>query len=128
MNANTKRQKDTNDLIEECGIFFAFSREQFEEGKKKINLEEGEKLVDIGFGGFIAEKNIDKYLEGLKKIDLEFKEAMKDEEARKNYILYELNNHEAFYTGSIESTLEALGEDFTKEEVLEVFNKEKHNK
>lgn len=128
MNANTKRQKDTNDLIEECKIFFAFSQSQFEEGKKKINLGEGEKLVDIGYGGFMAEKNVDKYLEGLKKIDLEFKEAMKDEVARKEYILYELNNHEAFYTGSTESTLDALGEDFTKEEVLEVFNKEKHNK
>lgn len=128
MNANIKRQKDINDLIEECGVFFAFSQSQFEEGKKKINLGEGEKLIAIGFGGFMAEKNVDKYLEGLKKIDLEFKEAMKDEEARKKYILYELNNHEAFYTGSIESTLDALGGDFIKEEVLAVFNKEKYNR
>jgi len=127
MNAKTKREKGVVDLCEECGVFFAFSQSQFEEGKKKINLKEGEKLVDIGFGGFVAKKNIDKYLEGLKKIDAEFKEAMKDPKARKKHILDELHNHEAFYAGSIESTMEALGEDFTREEVEAVFkNNKKH--
>jgi len=115
------RQNAVNALMEECQVFWAFSQSQFAEGKAKINLEEGEKLVDIGAGGFMPTKNRIKYLEGMKAISLAFTEAMKDEKVRLAHIRYELDNHEAYDTYSIESTLEALGEDFTREEVLKVF-------
>lgn len=118
---NVQRQNDVDALITKCEVFFAFSREQLEEGKAKINLKEGEKLVDIGMGGFMPARNVSAYVEGMKKIHADFKQAMKDEKARKAHILYELNNHEAFYTRDIESTMDALGEDFTREEVLKVF-------
>lgn len=118
---HVRRQNDANALIEQCQVFFAFSREQFAEGKAHTKLSEGEKLVDIGMGGFMPKRNVQKYIDGMKKIDEEFKQAMKDEKLRKEHIRYELGNHEAFYTGSIESTMEALGEDFTSDEVLKVF-------
>jgi len=120
MTPNVKRQNDVNALISDCGVFFAFSREQFAEGKAK--LPEGEKLVDIGAGGFMPAKNVEKFTAGMKAIEVAFKQAMKDQKARRAHILYELNNHEAYYTRDIESTMDALGEDFTRDEVLAVFN------
>lgn len=122
MTPNVKRQNATNELMEKCGVFWAFSREQFEEGKKAHPLDPGEKYVDIGMGGFIRKSKLDEFLAGMDAIDAEFKQAMKDEKARKAHIAYELDNHEAYYTRSIESTLDALGEGFTREEVLAVFD------
>lgn len=120
MNANTKRQEDMNKLFKDLKVFWAFSKKQFEENKTP--LADGDKYVDIGAGGFIPKSNFQALIKGMKKIKKEFKEAMKDEKARKDHILYELNNHEAYYTHSIESTMDALGEDFTREEVLNVFD------
>lgn len=116
-----KRSDDINALMDACQVFWAFSNEQFAEGKAKIDLQEGEKLIDIGAGGFMPAKHKTAYIEGMKAIYLAFKNAMRDEKARKAHILYELNNHEAYYTRDIESTLEALGEDFTREEVYKIF-------
>ena len=115
-----KKQKDTNALFTECRVFWAFSQKQFEENK--TSLADGEKYVSIGAGGYLPKSNVDKLIAGMKKIDKEFKKAMKDEKARIAHIKYQLNNHEAYYTRDITSTLEALGEDFTREEVLSVFD------
>lgn len=120
-----KRQNDTSALITECEVFYAFSDKQFIEGKAKLNRKEGERLTSIGMGGFMPSENKDKFLQGLDRIALDFKQAMQDEKARTAHILYELYNHEAFYVNDIDSTLDALGEDFTREEVLTVFNKER---
>ena len=122
VNPNVKRSDDTNALMDKCKVFWAFSNEQFAEGKKKIGLLEGEKLVDIGAGGFMPARNKDIFLKGMNDIDIAFKEAMKDEKARRTHILYELENHEAYYTRSIDDTMAALGDDFTCEEVLAVFD------
>ena len=118
---NVKRSNDTNALMDTCHVFWAFSNEQFTEGKAKIGHVQGEKLVDIGAGGFMPSKYKETFIQGMKDIALAFKEAMKDEEARKAHIKYELDNHEAYYTHDIDSTMDALGEDFTREEVLKVF-------
>ncbi len=120
-NPKVKREEDTNALMTACKVFWAFSNEQFLEGKAKIGLQEGEKLLDIGMGGYMPARYKDDYIKGMKDIYLAFKEAMKDEKARKAHIKYELDNHEAYYTRDITSTLEALGDDFTREEVLKVF-------
>ena len=118
---NVKRQNQVNDLTTKLGVFWAFSNEQFD--KNKTPLKEGEKYVSIGMGGFIAKSNFDALIAGMKIIDDEFKEAMKDEKARRAHIAYELNNHEAYYTRSIDETMAALGDDFTREEVMSVFHK-----
>jgi len=123
---NVKRSDDMSALMDQCKVFWAFSNSQFDEGKKKIGLQEGERLVDMGVGGFMPVKYKDTFIQGMKDIDVAFKEAMKDEKARKAHILYELNNHEAYYTRNIDSTLDALGEDFTREEVVAVYKQPKH--
>ena len=102
------------------GVFWAFSNKQFE--TNKTPLKEGDKYIDIGAGGFIPKSNIDAFLDGMNKIDDTFKEAMRDAKVRKNHIVYELNNHEAYFTRDITSTLDALGDDFTREEVLSVYD------
>lgn len=117
-----KRLDDTNELMESCKVFWAFSDKQFIEGKAKIGLLENEKLIDIGAGGFMPSKYKDIFIQDMENINIAFKEAMKDKKDRRQHILYELNNHEAYYTHDIESTLNALGDDFTREEVLSVFD------
>lgn len=124
----TKRQDDTNNLFTDLGVFWAFSNEQFKEGLAKAKLEEGEKLVDIGAGGFIPKHNIDALTQGMKDIENTFKAQIKETKAREQHILYELNNHEAFYTGDTESTIDALGDDYTDKEVKEVYKKYKTKK
>ena len=119
MNPNVKRHNDINDLCSKLGVFWAFSNEQFH--KNKTPIPEGEKYVDIGAGGFIPKSKVDAFLAGMKAIDEEFNNAMKDQKARIAHIKYELNNHEAYYTRDITSTLDALGDQFTEEEVRAVF-------
>lgn len=114
------KQKKVNELFTAQGVFWAFSEKQFHENKTP--LKEGEKYVSIGAGGYIPKGNVDALTSGMKAIDKEFKQAMKDKKAREDHIRYQLNNHEAYYTRSIESTLDALGEGFTREEVLAVFD------
>lgn len=122
-----KRDKENaiTKLFEECRLFFAFSDEQLKEGLKKYPLSEGDKLVSIGAGGFLPKSKIQNYIEGFKEINKDYKKAIQDNKQRKANILYELKNREAFYTGDLDETAEALGEDYTREEVKEVFNQ--HN-
>lgn len=123
-------QKDREDniskLLTETGVFFAFSNEQFNENKtpKKDN----EKYVSVGMGGYMPKSNAEAYLSGMKSIMDTFKREINETKQREKYILYELNNHEAFYTHDIESTMDALIGDYTTEEVSAVFKKYKAKK
>lgn len=121
-----KKQADYNALFTACGVFWAFSNEQFAEGAKKNPLQPGEKYVSIGGGGYLPKHNVEKLMQGTKEIDATFKAEIKDAKARETHILYELNNHEAYYTGTIEDTMDALGDDYTAEEVQAVFKKFKN--
>lgn len=125
-----KRQADYNALLNDLGVFWAFSNEQFAEGLKKAKetMQEGEKITDIGAGGFMPSKNVNALIKGTKEIERAFKKAIKDAKARQEHIIYELNNHEAFYTGEIEDTLDALGQDYTHAEVLAVYKDYKAKK
>lgn len=116
-----EKEGATNKLFTDCGVFWAFSNEQFDQNKTP--LKEGEKYVDIGAGGFIPKGNIEALTGGMKIIDKTFKAKMADAKMREKHILYELNNHEAYYTGHINDALDALGEDYTSEEVTAVYKK-----
>lgn len=120
-----EQQKKVNELITNCNVFFAFSNEQFSEGMKKNPLTDGDKYVSIGAGGYMPKSKVKDFSEGMKAINKWFKSATKDAKTRQQNIAYELANHEAYYTGEIDATLEALGDDYTYDEVKEVFNKER---
>lgn len=108
-------------LIKDSGMFFAFNNEQFEEGKTP--LEPGDKYIHIGHGCILPKSKLQFYIDGMAEIGNWYKAAVSSNKARKANILYELNNHEAFYTYDIEEALMALGSDYTSAEVWAVFRK-----
>lgn len=117
------KQKAMDQLLTDCSVFFAFSNEQFQ--KNKTPLMEGEKYVSIGAGGFIPKSKVQGLTAGMKAIEATYRKAIKESKQREAEILYELQNHEAFYTCDIKDTLEALGEGFTEAEVWKVYNENK---
>lgn len=107
--------------IKNNGVFFAFSNQQFDEGKTP--LPEGDKYCSMGMGGYLPKSKVKSWLVETNDIEVWFKAKMKDRKLREDHIAYELSNHEAFYTGDIETTLDALGSDYTKEEVQIIYRK-----
>lgn len=118
-----ERQKRTDTLLNECLVFFAFSNEQFT--ANKTPLQDGEKYVSIGAGGYMPKSKADLLSQGFKDIDKWYKAAIKSVKGlRYANIAYELANHEAYYTGEITDTLQALGSGYTAKEVWGVWYKE----
>ncbi len=105
-------------LIKECSMFFAFSNEQFH--ANKTPLQPDEKYVDMGSGCFLPKGKAQTYRDGIKAINKWYKDAVKDNNLRRENIEYALNNHEATYTGEIEDALIELGDDYSPQEVQEV--------
>lgn len=118
-----EKESKISELIEKCSMFFAFSNEQF--NQNKTPLQEGEKYVSIGMGSYLPKGQVDNYINGVKEINKWFKDTIKSNKVRREHILYELCNHEAFYTNDIGDTLETLGEYYTEAEVMEVFRSER---
>jgi len=115
------KQEKVNQLLTECGVFWAFSNQQFEENKTP--LQEGEKYVSIGHGGYMPKGNVEKLRAGFKQINKEERQRMKATPgARIEAIKHELNNYECYYTGDITEALNALGKGYTRAEVLKVYN------
>ncbi len=122
-----QKHSDTyNKIMNDCQVFWAFSPEQFKEGKEKCNLKEGEKLVNIFGGGVCPKKNVDKMINGLKEADKTQKKEMKEfREIKEEAILYELKNHECFYTTEIDDVVELFKGTYTTQEIRKVYNKHK---
>lgn len=112
-------------LFERTGMFFAFSNEQFAENKTP--LKEGEKYRDLGAGAYCPASQAEAVKKGFDEINQWWKDMIIEHDLREKYIIHELYNHEAFYTHEIEPTVDALGEDYTFEEVKKVFYKELPN-
>lgn len=107
-------------LFEETGAFFCFSKKQFDEGKK-----EGVEYVSMGGGMVCDKKHAKKLHDGLEIIWNESIAQDLAENTKEGVIRRELSNHEAYYTGSIESTLEAIScYGITAEEIIKVYNEE----
>jgi len=109
--------------FKEAGSFFAFSNKQFEEQHKK-----GIRYMDLGCGLFCPVKNAETLLNKLDNIaKAGIKQDIK-ENTIKGVIIRELANHEAYYTGDITSTLDAL-EDYkvTRNQVIEVYNERRND-
>lgn len=114
-----EREDKQSQLFKDFGVFFAFSNQQFHEGKTP--LDEGDKYVSMGMGGYLPKSKLDGFLDGMARLNQWYKDEIKNNDLRRQEITYELGNHEAWYTGEIEDTLDALGPDYTREEVQAVF-------
>ena len=117
-----KYQEKLSELFKDCGVFFAFSNEQFE--KNKTPLQEGEKYVSLGAGGYLPKSKLDAYINGMKGLNKwEKEEIKKEKKGIEEHILYELHNHECFYTCDIGDAMDVLP--YNRKRVLEVYNKYK---
>lgn len=77
-----KKEKEQNvNQLNNCKVFFAFSNDQFKENKTELN--DGEKYVSIGMGGYCPESYKYIFNNGLNNIN----------ELFKIQVLYELFNH-----------------------------------
>lgn len=94
-------------------IFYAFSKDQFAEGCKKLAVEiPKEELCSIGFGGFILKKDFpqwEKYLDDSAKAREEF---LSDYGNLVEAFRYELANHEYIVTYDHTEAWNALGLDY----------------
>ena len=110
-------------LFKECGVFFAFNKDQLDEGLAKIDATVDD-VVNMGGGMVCLEKHAITFIE---KHDELVKNAIQTDlkmHGKAGVIRRELFNHEAFYTYDIESTVDALdGYGITEQEVLTSFNK-----
>jgi hypothetical protein len=128
-----KHENAYNKIMEDSGVFWAFSNEQFKEGIEKIKasgkINPGEKVARIPAGGFVPSKNADAMIKLLKEAnDIKKKELKAAKDAKESAILYELNNHECFYNGNNLDTVAEIFEDiYTMDDIKKVFKKHNNN-
>jgi hypothetical protein len=120
-NIKKEKEKMTTELLEKCGVFFAFSDKQFDENKTP--LKEGEKYVSIGGGGYMPKGSIKAFEEGMKAINSYGKQKVKKGNLQEAEILYELQNHECFYTGDISDVVDLFEGTYTVKQIRDVYNK-----
>ena len=118
-----EEQKKQSELFKECGVFFAFSNEQFQENKTP--LEEGEKYVSLGYGGYLPKHNLTKFNDGMDAITKWGKSQVKNNKLEYAQIAYELSNYECYYTGDISQVVELFSGTYTPKEIQDVYNKER---
>jgi hypothetical protein len=112
-------EKKQSDLFKKTGTFFAFSNKRFEEkADKKIEY------VSLGSGMITPKENANEVIEQLHKI---YKDSIKKdikENGKDAVILRELHNHEAFYVGNIEDTIEKLKDyPITEDDINNIYSK-----
>ena len=110
-------------LFDKTKTFFAFSNDQFNEGK----TEGIEKYTSCGAGMYCPSVNVKELIAGLDAIqESGIKQDIIDNGIN-GIIKRELANHEAYYTYDIDDTVESLEQyKITREQVQAVFNIEKH--
>jgi len=115
MNKYIKLKQKHQEEFDKFPVAFAFSDEQFKEGLLKLGLTENDKdkVIDIGFGGFIKKSDKDIYINMTKKHREEIKKSIIEDKTGESFIKdmfeAELSNHEYGYTEDLTDTLAAIG-------------------
>lgn len=128
-----KHREESNALP----FMFAFSKEQFAEGMKKLGLtvDDTDKIYSIGCGGYIKREDAHLMKETYKRREEEHAQAIANDVDGSGYVYemfrYELANHEYSYTGNSSDAIAALGltyEEIEKDERLsKAFEKAKND-
>ena len=115
-------QEKMTELFEKYGVFFAFSKKQFDEQKK-----EGVEYASFGAGGLLPESNLKAFNEAFENLCKEETAFNLANFSKEELILNELLNQEAFYTYHISDTFDYLNSkyNFSREDIQEVFDKHK---
>ena len=123
-----KYSENYNSIMEEHKVFWAFSSEQLEEGKKKIGISDNKLLTSFGMGGFMPKANADKMFKLLAEETKRYKKELKEaKEATKEAIKYELSNYECYYTGEIDDVVEKFKGTYTAKDIRKVYEKERYS-
>lgn len=116
-----------NEELEKAGLFFAFGQDQFEKYRTyRDETLDTNNYISVGMGGYIHKNDKEKLDKFFQEIAPKLKAEFLSKVKREDLILYELDNHECFYTGDIEDTylgLKYYYDDLTEEEVCEVYRK-----
>lgn len=113
-----KKNKIDN-LLKECGFFAAFTQAQFEEGKTP--LADGDEYVRFGSGCFMPKSNLSKFETTFDEINREYENSVDAENLHDDEILYELENHECFYTGDLSPVINLFVGRYTKDQIIDVY-------
>ena len=106
-----RHQKEVN----EFPMAFAFNKEQFDEGMRKLGLDpsETDKVCRLPAGGFCRLDDVDRLRGMFKRHRLELQRAIAKDNTGEGFIydmfLTELNNHEYIVTYDYTDALNALG-------------------
>lgn len=97
---------DTHPDSDKCGVFFAFSNQQFSEGYKHLvelgHIKDGDKVLRSIGGAFGTKDGLDKFFKFYKDRDKPIREECDPQEV----YFYEYNNHESMI--SWDGDLEAI--------------------
>lgn len=123
MNAYAELRARQQQEFNALPLGFAFNDKQFAEMMTKWGLDydkDTDKILSIGFGGFVQKKDAAKLHEVRKRHDIEMDEAIAGDKTGEDFVAdmfyEELCNHEYSYTGEFDETLDALG--FTARQVV----------
>ncbi len=119
MSLTTIIQAKQTELFNQYGVFFAFSNEQFEKGKK-----EGVIYSQLGAGMLCPKDNVKAFCADHERVVAEVIAEDIRVNGKDAIIRRELYNYECFYTGDIDDCVEAVEPyGFTRDDVLNEFNK-----
>ncbi|MGN0518058.1 MAG: hypothetical protein ACI4II_04980 [Acutalibacteraceae bacterium] len=121
MNKYTELKAKQQAEVNSFPMFFAFTQQSFDKGMKRLGLEPTDtaSVLSIGSGGYIRKSDWDSLMAMFARHKEEREQAIKEDKTGNGYIFqmfyYELKNHEFWYTGDTEDTLNSLG--LTEEEI-----------
>lgn len=120
-----KNADNLNAIMDQHQVFWAFSQEQLEQGKAKIGITDNKELTSIGAGGFMPKAKADSLFLAIEQENKRYKKELRQaKEAKEQAISYELNNHEAYYTGRIDEVVELFAGLYTQKDILAVYLKQ----
>jgi hypothetical protein len=101
-------QKEQDKLFEKCGVFFAFSKDQFKKGCSKVGANQDNKITDLDNGIYCLSKNVDLFIKEMENIQKKGIEQDIKENGIKKIIWRELGNYETQITEDISDVVSAL--------------------
>ena len=122
-------KEEQTKLLEELGVFFAFSNEQFEEGVKKYGhlKPEGTKWASFGAGMYMPKVNAETFIKRHKEIVDKGTNQDLEDNGRSGILQRELGNYEIglSYDGINDPNFRdgIASYDFTEEEIKAAYKK-----
>lgn len=106
-------KQNHKNLINAFPMFFAFSKDQFNDALQLKGLNQSE-IISIGSGGFIKKSDSEQFDALLNQMNTEMDQNLQNDDFLMDAFLYELGNHEYGITYDTDDTLNSLGLDAEK--------------